>query len=175
VRIAASVLILLGVTASAEAGPVPRLRGGSTAETRLIETTVSRSPTARALAEWIEGSDLIVYVQLTPDLPAGRAATRLVTATPESRYLRIVMGAMTHPADRAALLAHELQHAVEIGRDGNVRTDEALRRLYEHIGEDRSARYAFETEAAREVAARVQREISDPPRALPATRQASGS
>lgn len=174
-RFAASVLILLVVTASAGAGPVPRLRGGSAAETRLIETTISRSPTARALAERIEASDLIVYVQLTPDLQAGRAATRLVTATPESRYLRIVIGAMTHPADRPALLAHELQHAVEIGQAGSVRTNEGLRRLYERIGEDRGSRYAFETEAAREVASRVQREISGPPRVVPESRQASGS
>jgi hypothetical protein len=176
VRIAVSVLVLLTVCAtSSRADALSRLRGTSKKETQLIENTISRSATARALADWIEASDLIVYVQLSPDVAGGRAATRLVTSTSESRYLRIVIGAMTHPADRSALLAHELQHAVEIGRAGEVRTDDGVRRLYERIGEDRNARSAFETSAAREVAARVQREVSTPPPAQVDRRQASGS
>jgi hypothetical protein len=101
-------------------------------------------------------------VQLTIDLPAGRAATRLVAATDSARYLRVVIGAMTHPADRGALLAHELQHALEIGSAREVRDVSTQRRLNERIGEDRPARFAFETAAARDEAQRVQREMTVP-------------
>ena len=161
-RIGFPLLVLLVFSGSLEAGDVPRLRGASPGESRMIENTLQRSPTARALADRIEASDLIVYVQLTIDLPAGRAATRLVAATDSYRYLRVVIGAMTHPADRGALLAHELQHALEIGSAREVRDVSTLRRLYERIGEDRHARFAFETAAARDVAQRVQREMTVP-------------
>ena len=101
-----------------------------------------------------------MYVQYGAELPTGRAVTRLATATPEHRYLRVILGAMTHPADRGALLAHELQHAVEIGRVPDVRDDDGMRRLFAEIGEDPNARFAFETAAAREIGARVLRELA---------------
>ncbi len=139
----------------------PRVRGVSVHETRLIAELLACSETARALVAEIEASDLIVYVQFTPEQPAGRGATRLAVASPIYRYLRIVLGARTHPKDRPPLLAHELQHAVEIGRARDVRDDDGLRRLYGEIGEDPHARTGFETAAAREVAARVHREIAN--------------
>ena len=158
-RIVLSVLTLMSMLDPEPVTRDPRVRGVSVHESRLIAELLSCSATANALVAEIEASDLIVYVQLTPDQPPGRAATRLATATPGHRYVRIVLGAQTHPKDRAALLAHELQHAVEIGRAPDVRDDSGLRRLYGAIGEDPHARTGFETAAAREVAARVQREM----------------
>ena len=145
----------------------PRVRGVSIHETRLIAELLACSETARALVAAIEASDLIVYVQFTPEQPAGRGATRLAVASPVYRYLRIVLGARTHPKDRPSLLAHELQHAVEIARAPEVRDDEGLRRLYGEIGEDPHARTGFETTAARDVAARVQREMGNPKSQVP--------
>lgn len=143
--------------------PHARVRGVSPLETRMIHDLLESSETARGLVAHIEHTDLIVYVQLTPEQLPGRAATRLVVAGPQNRYLRIVMGASTHPRDRGALLAHELQHALEIGRAPQVRDDRTLRELYREIGEDRHARNDFETTAARNVGAQVQREIGRVP------------
>jgi hypothetical protein len=161
VRIALSLLVLLAATAPSFADPLPRLRGTSPKEASLIRELLERSSTARALANEIEATDLIVYVQLTATEGAGRAATRLVTATNSARFLRVVMGAMTHPHDRAALLAHELQHVIEIGHAPEVRDIEGLRALYRRIGEDRAARFSFETAEARAVGWRVRRELMD--------------
>ena len=159
-RTALSLLLMLVSAMPAAGNPAPRVRGSSAHETRLITATLERSPTARLLADAIGSTDLVIYVQLSPDLPPGRAATRFVAATPAGRYLRIVLGIRTHPAERGPLLAHELQHALEIGRAPEVRDDEGVRKLYARIGEDRSARFSFETAAAREIGARVQREIA---------------
>jgi hypothetical protein len=158
-RTAILLVILLGTIVPPAAAAVPRLRGTSTKETRLIEYLLAHSATARALAEELESSDLIIYVELTASEAGGHAATRFVVATDSYRFLRIVVGAMTHPADRAALLAHELQHAVEIARAREVRDDEGVRRLYRRIGDDRAARHSFETTAAREIGLRVRREL----------------
>ena len=159
-RIALSVAALLVVIAPSVTASNPRLRGTSAKEVRLIEDLLARSPTARALLARIEATDVIAYVQLAPDLPAGRAATRFVVATESGRFLRVVIGAMTNPVDRPALLAHEMQHVVEIAMSSDVRDNATLRALYARIGEDRSARSAFETSAARDVGSRVTRELA---------------
>jgi hypothetical protein len=169
VRITLSVLVLLAAAAPSFADPLPRLRGTSPREASLIRELLERSSTARALANELESTDLIVYVQLTASEGAGRAATRLVTATDTARFLRIVMGAMTHPHDRAALLAHELQHVIEIGHAPEVRDIDSMRQLYRRIGEDRAARFSFETAEARAVGWRVRRELMDGDRARPDT------
>ena len=163
-RIASSVLILLVTSAPAFADAVPRLPGTSPKEAVLIQGLLDRSSTARALADELESTDLIVYVQLTGAEPADRAATRLVTATQSYRFLRVVIGIMTPPSERAVLLAHELQHVIEIGRSPEVRDIAGLRRLYRRIGEDHSAKFAFETSAAREIGMRVRRELLEAPK-----------
>ena len=159
-----ALLITIVPCAADPRDPHPQIRGTSRNETRLIQEVLARSTTARGLAAEIEGTDLIVYVQYSAEQPVGRAVTRLAAATPEHRYLRVIMGPTTHATERGALLAHELQHAVEIGRDPGVRDENGMRRLFAEIGEDRHARFAFETTAAREIGARVLRELGLSPR-----------
>ena len=50
------------------------------------------------------------------------------------RFLRIGINAGVSGLDFAPLLAHELQHAVEIADRDDVRDDDAVRRLCERIG-----------------------------------------
>jgi hypothetical protein len=160
VRTALPLVLLLATTSPSFADSSPRVRGASPRETRVIEHLLDRSATARALVSELETSDVIVYVQLAPNEAGGHAATQFVTATRRDRFLRIVIGAMTPPYERGSLLAHELQHAVEIARDPEVRDDEGMRRLYGRIGENRSARASFETAAARDIGLRVRRELA---------------
>ena len=139
---------------------LPRLRGTSVRETALISDLLTRSAIARTLAAAIEAADVIVYVQLSPTLPHGHATTRFVTATNQVRFVRVTLGATGHPDDLAALLAHELQHAIEIARDPGITDSAGVRRLYRSIGEDRTASSAFETAAAQEVGWRVRQELA---------------
>jgi hypothetical protein len=161
-----ALLLLLVVASPSLAGSIPRLRGTSPKETRIIDDLLSRSATARRLLERIEATDLIVYVELRADLTGARACTRFVSATPGGRFLRVIVSAMSTPIERTALLGHELQHVLEIGLDPGVRDNDSLRRLYAQIGEDRRARFAFETTAAREIGERVRRELDIGPSVL---------
>ena len=139
---------------------VPRLRGASPRETAIIADLLARSATARALAAGLSSVDVIVYVQIDTKLPRGHGATRFVTSTPSARFVRISLAPAGHADDLAALLAHELQHVIEIARAPDVIDRRGVRRLYHVIGNDRSATSAFETVAAQEVAREVRRELS---------------
>ena len=64
----------------------------------------------------------------------------------------------TPPFDVAPLLAHELQHAVEIAEHEEVRDAAGVRRLYVTIGRE-GATDEFETDAARSTERTVREEI----------------
>lgn len=127
-------LVLLIAAGATLAPPVPRLRGASARETAIIADLLARSPTARTLATGLEA--------------------------PSARFVRVTLAPSGHPDDLAALLAHELQHVLEIARSPDVIDSRGVRRLYSRIGNDRSATAAFETAAAQEVALQVRRELS---------------
>ena len=136
--------------------PAARVRAAHGAE-RLLEDA-ARSGTVRGLLDRLATSDLIVYVEMTgtPDVPAAR--TKLVTATPSTRFLRIAISAAQPWSEWASLLAHELQHAVEIADHGDVRDDGALRRLYASIGHQHGTD-SYETDAAISVERLVRAEL----------------
>jgi hypothetical protein len=152
-------LVALATAASFTPTSPSNVRGASPRETALLRDLVLRSATARALATQIGSEGVIVYVEIRPSMPRGHGATRLAAATPSARFLRISLPRGAHPDDLAALLAHELQHALEIARAG-VADSDGVRRLYRAIGDDRHASVMFETVAAQEIGARVRQELS---------------
>ena len=152
------VLLLAAVTTLLPS--VPRLRGASPRATAIIADLLARSPTARTLAAGLLSVDVIVYVQIDTKLPKGHGATRFVTSTPSARFVRISLAPAGHADDVAALLAHELQHVLEIARAPDVIDTDGVRRLYHVIGNDRSATSGFETVAAQEVARQVRQELA---------------
>jgi hypothetical protein len=139
---------------------VPRLRGASPRETAIIADLLARSPTARTLAAGLSSVDVIVYVRIDTKLPKGHGATRFVTSTAAARFVRISLAPAGHADDLAALLAHELQHVLEIARAPDVIDSRGVQRLYRAIGNDRSAMSAFETVAAQEVTRQVRGELA---------------
>jgi hypothetical protein len=153
-------LVLLLAAATTLVPSLPRLRGASPHETAMIGDLLARSPTARTLAAGLLSVDVIVYVQIDRKLPRGHGATRFVTSTPSVRFVRISLAPAGHADDLAALLAHELQHVLEIARAPDVIDSRGVRRLYHVIGNDRSASSAFETAAAQEVSRQVRRELA---------------
>jgi len=116
------------------------------------------SPTMATLLRRLDASDEIVYIVFTnsPEIPTAR--TKLVTGSSVVRFLRIDINARIAPGDRLPLLAHELQHAVELADRPDVRDDEGVRKLYRRIGSASDPDH-FETTAARRIERAVRLEI----------------
>jgi predicted O-methyltransferase YrrM len=155
---AALTLVTLATAVSGHPAPATTHVRGVTAQARgLIEDTVARSATVRELLTRLACSDVIVYVEMTASPLIPRARTKLVTAAPGVRFLRIGISWAVAGPDFPALLAHELQHAVEIAERDEVRDDDGVRRLYAEIGR-REGADRFETDAALDVERQVRLE-----------------
>ncbi len=124
----------------------------------LLQRTAAGSATVRELMARLEASDVIVYVELSSSPQIGAARTKLVTSTPAARFLRIGISTSMTPLDMAALVAHELQHAVEIAERDDVRDDEGMRRLYARIGHQHGVD-RYETDAAAQAERRARDEL----------------
>jgi hypothetical protein len=120
------------------------------AAAKLLEDTAARSPTVRDLLARLALTDTIVYIEMTASPQVPTARTTLVTATPTARFLRIGVSSALAPNEMPALVAHELQHAVEIAEREEVRDGEGVRRLFARIGYQHGVDN-YETEAAKSV------------------------
>ena len=89
---------------------------------RIIETGLSASATFRRLVAVLDDSDVMVYVE--PKLKhkgLGGYLSHTIVASGSYRYLRVFIDIGGRPHARVPVLAHELQHAVEVSRVGVVR------------------------------------------------------
>lgn len=159
------------------AAPAPRARASATdlrfhvrSSDRwlgtLVEDGVRTSPTLQALVDRLMASDVIVFVQcdrMGPSHIAGRLT--FVTAAGGYRYVVVRMRRLGSRPHQMALLAHELQHAVEIAGAPSIVDQASLGRAYEEIGyanrrsglEGRS----FDTDEAVRVGVKVLTELLD--------------
>jgi hypothetical protein len=131
-----------------------------------LERVVARSATARALLERLDASNVIVHIESSRTMPSGIGGmTRFVVSRGGVRYLRITIGTNLPGRLRAAILAHELQHACEVADSA---ADDAvnLRVLFEQQGH-RNGEF-FETTAAIEAERHVQLELRTARRTLQA-------
>lgn len=126
----------------------------------LIETAVARSPTVVRLIRALDETDVIAYVQLSIPPHVDTALTAFAAATPQRRFLRILINARTPPWEQVQLLAHELQHVLEIAGAPEVRSDAGMRQLYGRIGRPGGKPDQFETTEAQQVQAIVRREYA---------------
>jgi hypothetical protein len=136
---------------------LPRVRAAENAM-KLLGEAAAASPTVRALMERIAATDVIVYVEITASPQVPTARTKLVIATAGARFLRIGLNRMLSPPDITPLIAHELQHALEIAEHADVRDEAGVRRLYALIGQQHGTD-TFETDAARQIEHVVRAEI----------------
>jgi hypothetical protein len=127
----------------------------------LVANASLRSPTFASLLRHLQDTDVVVFVATSTALaPRITGRTVLVNATSTVRYLQAEVRADAPEPEILLTIAHELQHAIEIAAS-DVRDERALARLFESIGE-RHGR-GFESDRAREVGARVRRELSQRP------------
>jgi len=134
------------------------VRPATPAARTLIDDAARHSPTVRELIDHVDRTDVIVYVQLTASSQVASAATTFVTTTQDRRYLRVLIHAGVPAWTRAQLLAHELQHVLEIAAEPNVTSNDGIRSLYDRIGHA-SGKDRFESEAARRIEEKVRSEM----------------
>ena len=122
-----------------------------------FDLALHRSPLVRSLVARLEQSNVIVHIQSSRQLPTGiNGTTRFVVSRGGYRYLRIAIAAELSTQARAAILGHELQHAMEIATS-DAHDVESMRRLFEQQGEQ-SGEF-FDTRAAVQVERNVRREV----------------
>ena len=158
-----------GLPAASEAAvartPEPRVRTTDTRMRRLLDAAVLASPSLRALVDRLQQSDVVVYVQCERYAPS-RVAGRLtfVSAAGGRRYVVVRLQRLESRAQQIALLAHELQHAVEIADTPAIVDGASLAREYQRLGHvstwSTTPGIAYDTVAAVEMGRRVLREVA---------------
>ena len=130
---------------------------------RLIDAGLSRSATFRGLVAMLNESDVIVYVEpnLTRQTLGGYMSHHIV-AHGQYRYLRIAVGIAGSERLLVSVIAHELQHAVEVAQSPDARDSESLKRLFRRLAIEFSCGHSdcFETKAAQDVGDVVEEEFA---------------
>jgi len=131
----------------------------------LIDAGVSGSATFRGLIATLNESDVIVYIEpkLTRQALGGYLAHNVV-AQGQYRYLRISVDISGAERRLVSLLAHELQHAVEVAHAPDARDAESLERLFGRfaIKFGCGGTTCVETQAAKDVEHIVREELGAP-------------
>lgn len=136
-RLALAVVLFGFVPAATAAAPLhdARLRPQSPRIKTWLTHGLDRSATMRELADRIEQSDVVVYMEIERALAPGLSAcVTWMASVPGIRYVRISVRPDLRMADAVAILAHELQHVVEVIEHPDVQSGDDLAKLYQRIG-----------------------------------------
>ena len=165
-------LAVLTLSGSAAAGQVedidPRsphigshVRGATPQINKLIARGVKGSKTFADLVAALNDSDVIVYIQITPDIPKGLdGRLAFMTSVGPLRYLHAQVRDGLGFEATIATAGHELQHALEVAADAGVRDAATLGTLYQRIGIRGVDHSRYDTTAARVAGRRVRQELS---------------
>jgi hypothetical protein len=119
----------------------------------------AQSATLKSLIDELVTSDIIVHVVMVDRISGANGHLYFVTTTPTARYLRIEVTRVGGRADMIALLAHELQHAVEVAHSPSVRDANSLATFYLRVGENLRDPRHYDSIAARVTEDIVRREV----------------
>lgn len=114
----------------------------------------------RALVASLQETDVVAYID--SDLrPLGDTwgHTAFISKTAHCRFVRIAVTAHINLSQAAALLAHELQHVLEIATHPEVIDDVTLSEMYLQYGHRARWANSYDTVEAVEMGARVAAEI----------------
>jgi hypothetical protein len=129
----------------------------------VLDRGTAQSPTLQKLIDEIEATRILVFAECAIRMPTGVGGRmNFVTNANDYRFVRIAVDCTLTDRWQTILLAHELQHALEIGRNPDVVDVEAMESLYEEIGYPTSKEGGirhFETESAIVVQRAVEREL----------------
>jgi hypothetical protein len=136
------------------------VRSGDASIRDLLHSGYDHSPTFRALVDEIESRRGIVYIEQAVKLSRGMdgALLHAVAGSREMPFLRVLLKTNLARDYGLAVLAHELQHVVEVLRAGPPKDAAAIAALFaalDHQTDDSK----FETEDARAITSRVLDEL----------------
>lgn len=149
-----AILVVLALALATQESAPRHVRTVDSKIVALIDAGISGSATFRGLIATLNESDVIVYIapNLTRHALGGYLAHNIVSQG-QHRYLRIAVDIAGPKYRLVSLLAHELQHAVEVAQSPDARDAQSLERLFNRLaipfGCDGSN--CFETRGAREV------------------------
>ena len=137
---------------------LPRIRSGSAEVTALLDFGSARSATFLSILDRLKGSTVIVYIRFARCTGGVPGCLHYLGERGTDRYVRITIDRLAGSATRlCCLLAHELQHAVELADAPEARTHAEVGRRLSEIG--RQWGEGFETDAAVAVTRAVEREL----------------
>jgi hypothetical protein len=140
-----------------------RLRAMQPPTERLIERGLAESATFRRLVHELQQSNVIVYVEIRPDLRTHVGGSlRFLAKSATDRFLRISLNATNSEAMLVALLGHELQHAVEVANAPDIVDEKSFRDFYRANGL-RTGRDSFDSLAAQQAGWVVREEMRSSP------------
>ena len=133
----------------------------------LFDQGMQQSPTLRALVDKVEAAPILVFIEGDIRMPVYLGARlNFVTSVNGLRYVRVDIDCTLSPRRQVALLAHELQHALEIGERKDILDAEGMESLYEEIGfqsSDNGSHKSYETDAAKGIQRAVDDELGGRP------------
>ena len=156
----ASALVVHGpASADQDAARIARVRSVVPAINAAITRGNERSPTFRHLIETIGNSDGIVYVQEGYcGISIRSCLQHWVGVAGPNRFLRIRVSTRKAPGcELVASIGHELQHAIEVLSNPNIRDRFGMFRLFDLNG--RTSYGTHETDAALQVGMAIEREV----------------
>jgi len=135
------------------------VRSSNSSLIALIARATQQSATFRGLVDTINASDGIVYVE-AGRCRYSRACLTGVSTAGEYRMLWVTIDTRRVDSELIASIGHELQHAIEILSNPDVRSTAAMYIFYSRFAERvGTGRGAFETAAATKVGNAVREEI----------------
>jgi hypothetical protein len=139
--------------------PTRHVRSVDRSIAKLLARGYRHSPTFAGLISQLQESDVFVYIEEVPRLPAGlEGRMMMLPRAHEHRYVRIQIALRGAPEDSIAIIGHELQHALEIAGAPDVGDQDTMTRLYERIGV-RGGDHVYDTIAAQEMGRTVRKEL----------------
>jgi len=169
-------LTILALALTAQDSSARHVRSTEPTIVTLIEDGIAGSATFRSLIETLNESDVIVYIRLNRNRQAlGGYLAHTIVAQGHYRYLSISVETAGSRRRLVSLLAHELQHAVEVAHAPGARDSESLERLFSGLAVKFGCggTSCFETQAAKDVERTVNEEFAMPSSVTRRTRPAN--
>jgi hypothetical protein len=127
----------------------------------LVADGAANSPTLRRLIETLDASGVIVYVSFTSSPKLRSYLSHDLVATGAYRYLRVVISIKLTNREVTPVLAHELQHALEVAQARDVCDSAGMTALFNRVGYPAlKGVQVRETDAALRVQQRVKAELA---------------
>jgi hypothetical protein len=131
-----AIFLVLSLPLATEQSPNRSVRTTEPEVQALLDNATSRSETFRSLVAALNESDVIVYIETSVTRATklrGHLVHRIV-AKGTHRYLRLRLNPFGPVEQRISVIAHELQHALEIAQAPNVGRSETVQSFFELIG-----------------------------------------